>query len=332
MQFLQQALDDPDPQPCGRCSVCTGELPAPGAAADAGDRGGGPAVLPRPGRDRRAAQALAERPAGPQGQDRRPGGPAGRWPSPTTRPGPRCSPTLWRARRPGAAGGAGRAWSRCCKRWSTIWERPVAVVAMPSRRFPELVGSVAAHVARIGRLPLVEALEVTGPPPTAEASSAVRARDLLARTGCGPACGSTARCCWSTTPSGPAGRDRRRRPAGRGRRDGGAAAGHPPAALNPTARNLRALSLSKGMSLSLPQAQRPCIGLSARAEPTAPSSLSKGMRLRFDKLSARSSGSGAWIWLKARRPAAPTGRGRPAPTRSGSATKTVDTPRAARSA
>jgi ATP-dependent DNA helicase RecQ len=33
MQFLQQALDDPDPQPCGRCSVCTGNLPAPGARA-----------------------------------------------------------------------------------------------------------------------------------------------------------------------------------------------------------------------------------------------------------------------------------------------------------
>ena len=31
MQFLQLALDDPDPEPCGRCSVCTGELPAPGA-------------------------------------------------------------------------------------------------------------------------------------------------------------------------------------------------------------------------------------------------------------------------------------------------------------
>ena len=31
MQFLQQALDDPDQRPCGRCSVCTGELPLPGA-------------------------------------------------------------------------------------------------------------------------------------------------------------------------------------------------------------------------------------------------------------------------------------------------------------
>jgi ATP-dependent DNA helicase RecQ len=45
-----------------------------------------------------------------------------------------------------------------------------------------LVGSVAEHVARIGRLPLVDALEVTGPAPAAESASAVRAKDLLART------------------------------------------------------------------------------------------------------------------------------------------------------
>ena len=34
MEFLQRALDDPDPGPCGRCSVCTGELPAQGLAVD----------------------------------------------------------------------------------------------------------------------------------------------------------------------------------------------------------------------------------------------------------------------------------------------------------
>jgi ATP-dependent DNA helicase RecQ len=55
-------------------------------------------------------------------------------------------------------------------------------VAMPSRRFPLLVGSLAEQVARVGRLPLVDALGVSGPPPTAEAASVVRARDLLART------------------------------------------------------------------------------------------------------------------------------------------------------
>jgi ATP-dependent DNA helicase RecQ len=68
------------------------------------------------------------------------------------------------------------------RRWSKSWDRPVAVVPMPSRRFPELVGSVAEHLARIGRLPLVDALAVTGPPPSAEVSSAVRVRELLART------------------------------------------------------------------------------------------------------------------------------------------------------
>ncbi len=38
MQFLQLALDDTDPQPCGRCSVCTGELPFPGPTASAATR------------------------------------------------------------------------------------------------------------------------------------------------------------------------------------------------------------------------------------------------------------------------------------------------------
>jgi len=30
MSILVSALDDPDPKPCGKCSVCTGQLPAPG--------------------------------------------------------------------------------------------------------------------------------------------------------------------------------------------------------------------------------------------------------------------------------------------------------------
>mgnify|MGYP006197664193 CR=1 FL=1 len=35
MRFLQEALDDPAPSNCGRCSVCTGQLPGPGARPDA---------------------------------------------------------------------------------------------------------------------------------------------------------------------------------------------------------------------------------------------------------------------------------------------------------
>ncbi len=180
MRFLQQALDDPDPQPCGRCSVCTGTLPDPGAhaseeAIDAARRffrGQDVIVEPRklwptglpdrkgkitfmaPGR----ALAFADDPA---------------WKDDLA--------TLWRGDQP-ASPAILDAMVEVLKRWSKTWRRPVAVVAMPSRRYPTLVSSVAEHLATIGRLPLVEALEVTGPPPTADAASAVRAKDLLYRT------------------------------------------------------------------------------------------------------------------------------------------------------
>ncbi len=180
MRFLQQALDDPDPQPCGRCSVCTGTLPEPGAhpsteAIDAARqffRGQDVVVEPRkqwvPGLpDRKGkitflvpgrALAFADDPA---------------WNAELA--------TLWRqdqAAPPAILDGM----VEVLRRWSRSWRRPVAVVAMPSRRYPTLVTSVAQHLATIGRLPLVEALEVTGPPPAVDAASAVRAKDLLYRT------------------------------------------------------------------------------------------------------------------------------------------------------
>jgi len=72
------------------------------------------------------------------------------------------------------------------RRWSRSWQRPVAVVAMPSRRFPELIGSVVDQVADVGRLPLVDALAVTGPPPAADAASTARALDLFRTTSVRP--------------------------------------------------------------------------------------------------------------------------------------------------
>ncbi|SDU80007.1 ATP-dependent DNA helicase RecQ [Microlunatus sagamiharensis] len=179
MQFLQQALDDPDPHRCGRCSVCTGRLPAPGArpseetvaSARAFFRGQDVVVEPRKlwpsGVERKGrigflqsgrALAFADDPA---------------WSTELAR--------LWQqdqAAPPAVLEGA----VEVLKRWSKSWDRPVAVVAMPSRRFPRLVTSVAEHLARIGRLPLVDALEVGGPPPSVDASSATRVRDLLVRT------------------------------------------------------------------------------------------------------------------------------------------------------
>lgn len=184
MQFLQQALDDPDPRPCGRCSVCTGTLPAPGdapdretvAAAQRFFRGQDVVVEPRklwPGGlpDRKGriaglapgrALAFADDPA---------------WSEVLA--------TLWRADGPAPAEVLD-GMVEVLRRWSRSWQRPTAVVAMPSRRFPRLVGSIAEHLAAIGRLPLVDALAVTGPPPSAEVSSGVRVRELLARTALRP--------------------------------------------------------------------------------------------------------------------------------------------------
>ena len=50
---------------------------------------------------------------------------------------------------------------------------------MPSRRYPTLVRSVAEHIAAVGRLPLVHALTISGPPPYG--------RCRIGRTGQGPA-------------------------------------------------------------------------------------------------------------------------------------------------
>ncbi len=184
MEFLQRALDDPDPGPCGRCSVCSGELPAPGAHPAAGTveearrffRGRDVVVEPRkqwvsgiPGRKGKItflapgrAIAFADDPA---------------WTEELAR--------LWRRDGPAPAAILDAS-VEVLKRWSRSWERPVAVVAMPSRRFPALVTSIAQHLAGVGRLPLVDALSVGGPPPAADAASATRATDLVQRTSLQP--------------------------------------------------------------------------------------------------------------------------------------------------
>jgi len=178
MRFLQEALDDPDPKNCGRCSVCDGQLPAPGArpspelvtAAQRFFRGQDVVIEPRklwptgiaghkgriPGLAPGRALAFADDPA---------------WNETLA--------TLWRQDGPPPQEVLD-ATVEVLKRWSRTWSRPVAVVPMPSRRFPTLVRSVAAHLAEVGRLPLVDGLAVGGPGPNADAASAVRVRDLLA--------------------------------------------------------------------------------------------------------------------------------------------------------
>ncbi|HEX8510003.1 MAG TPA: RecQ family ATP-dependent DNA helicase [Propionibacteriaceae bacterium] len=179
MRFLQEALDDPEPADCGRCSVCDGQLPPPGArpsadsvaAAQAFFRGQDVVIEPRklwvsglgtrkgriPGVATGRALAFADDPAWNDVL-------AGLWQHDAEAPQEVLDATV-----------------EVLRRWKSSWDRPVAVVAMPSRRFPKLVQSVAAHLADVGRLPLVDALQVTGPAPTAGSASAVRVKDLLAR-------------------------------------------------------------------------------------------------------------------------------------------------------
>jgi ATP-dependent DNA helicase RecQ len=64
-------------------------------------------------------------------------------------------------------------------RWRRSWgARPVAVVAMPSALHPQLVRSVASHVASVGRLPLLDALYLAGPTPDADLASGAKVAAL----------------------------------------------------------------------------------------------------------------------------------------------------------
>ena len=178
MRFLQQALDDPEPSDCGRCSVCTGRLPGPGA---------------QPG-DQRVAAARAFA----RGQDVTIE-PRKLWPSGSARKGRIVGCSEGRAL--AFADDAG--WSEVLLplfgapdgpapqpvldgvvgllgRWRSNWgARPVAVVPMPSVSHPRLIHSVAAHVATAGRLPLLDALQLAGPLPDADLASGAEVALLL---------------------------------------------------------------------------------------------------------------------------------------------------------
>jgi len=64
-------------------------------------------------------------------------------------------------------------------------ERPAGVVGMPSRRHPLLVGSLAAAIAQIGRLPLLGSLDLLDGGPVGEpgGNSAFRLAGVWGRLG-----------------------------------------------------------------------------------------------------------------------------------------------------
>lgn len=164
MEFLQRSLDDATAAPCGRCDNCAGVwyptavgAEAAATAAKALDRVGVP---------------IEPRRAWPTGADRL-GVPVRGRISPAEQAGEgralaRLTDLGWGGtlREVFAAGAPDAPVSpqllNACVRVLADWgwaERPVAVVAMPSRSKPLLVDSLARGLAEIGRLPYLGALE-----------------------------------------------------------------------------------------------------------------------------------------------------------------------------
>ncbi|MCU1397847.1 MAG: ATP-dependent helicase, RecQ family [Acidimicrobiales bacterium] len=180
MQFLQLALDDPDPTPCGRCSFCTGILPEPGLHPSA-------SLATAVRQFARGVDAIIE--------------PRKLWPSGL--PGwsgkitacsegralafaddPGWADELSRFDGPDAPidGAIADGLVDVLRRWKTSWgPRPVAVVPIPSAQHPLRVSSAAEHIAAIGKLPILDVLRQHGPVPPTDTASGARVRALVER-------------------------------------------------------------------------------------------------------------------------------------------------------
>ncbi len=171
MEFLQRSLDDDTAAPCGRCDTCAGVwfpveigTDATAAASAALDRVGVP-IEPRrqwpTGADSLGVPVRGRIPADEQADE--------------GRALARLTDLGWGgALREMFAAGAADApvppnVLAACVRVLADWgwaERPVAVVAMPSRAKPQLVASLARGIADIGRMPFLGAIEPVSGGPT----------------------------------------------------------------------------------------------------------------------------------------------------------------------
>ncbi|GAA3230568.1 RecQ family ATP-dependent DNA helicase [Actinocorallia longicatena] len=181
MLYLRRCLDDSAAEPCGRCDTCTGEFWPTGIDASSLEQAR--ARLDRPGVD------LAPRRMWPTGlkDDLGLSGriPASLQPEPGRALG-RLTDIGWGPRLRGLLSGPDQpvpddvfaAVVQVLSAWG--WqERPVAVVSVASRTRPELVGSLTAGLAAIGRLPHAGDLRSSGEVPLPQHNSAQRLRTVL---------------------------------------------------------------------------------------------------------------------------------------------------------
>jgi ATP-dependent DNA helicase RecQ len=190
MAFLQECLDDPSAQPCGRCDVCVGpfyptDIPEQ-AQEIARQRLGGVGVR------------LDPRAAWPTGMPRLGVDVKGRIPAEeVAEPGrvlARLSDLGWGQRLRGllredapVPDDVVRACVQVLAQWDWA-QRPVGIVSVPSRTRPVLIGSLAEQISRIGRLPLLGALDPVDGGPVGESggNSAFRLAGVWDRLVVGP--------------------------------------------------------------------------------------------------------------------------------------------------
>jgi ATP-dependent DNA helicase RecQ len=169
MAYLQTALDDPMPAPCGRCSVCTGHLPFPGLTPSADNliaardflRGMDVDIEPR-----------KRWPAGVRRKGTIRGFDAGRAVAFADDPGWVAELKVLRQAAPGDVpaellSGALALLGRWAKSWPA---RPVCVVPLPA---PDMAGnrSLAEHIAQKGRLVMLDGFRWAGGPAPHDAAS-----------------------------------------------------------------------------------------------------------------------------------------------------------------
>jgi ATP-dependent DNA helicase RecQ len=166
MQLLQESLDDPTAEPCGRCSVCRGQLPADLASAPSSATVDAVTTLLRG-----QVHQLDPRKMWPGGAF----GARGKIPAAEM---PEVGRTLvfadapeWRetiaavfSRDAPAPSTLTEACVRMLSSWRSSWAaRPEVVVDLAAAGFPVFIGSVADHVASVGRLQRAS-LAVSGEP------------------------------------------------------------------------------------------------------------------------------------------------------------------------
>jgi len=184
MQLLQESLDDPTAAPCGRCSVCTVTLPPPLEPAPSLEVARAVSTALR-----RETYVLEPRKMWPGGAF----GSRGRIPPDRMADAGRAlvfaDAPEWREVVRAAFGRDGAATEELAvacvdvlRGWSATWSaRPEVVVALPAAGFPVLTGSVADHLASVGRLDRCELTLGAAPasPDLTSADEATAWRDAI---------------------------------------------------------------------------------------------------------------------------------------------------------